>query len=260
VNISAFELDGNCAALYIDRPGDISYSRVWYHGFLDSPSYPLPITATDAVHGIREGTVPIGEFFLGAEEAGEILDELDALTGPGSCLGEDPRLFCWGGVRRIFSRMASIIPHRYADVAALADRAYDPEFQFIRTLGFPIRLENAALVMLDEDISEPEDLSVAHARDTQDVARALGFMAHRVETTSRLIKWIQHEGAVRWETRKGTTARRELDGWRSVRALREMIYGTDADGKPIVDPARRWPDYDGQWDLHKITGWMKGEF
>lgn len=267
MNVSTFELAGSVAALYVDGPGDVGYSRVWYHGFLDSPSYPLPLTAADAARDIRSGAVEVGSFCWNAREISAMLNHVDILTGPDSCLGDDPKLFCWNGVRGTFREMAAITPvmadaattNRCADIAALAKRSYDPCFQFIRTFGFPARLENVALVMLDEDLSEPEDLPMTHSDiDKQDAAHALEFLAYRVEATSRLIKWIRQEGGIRWKTQKGTIARRELSGWRSVKALMETTYGVGEDGEPMTEP-RRWPDYEGQYNLPKIAGWMKGE-
>jgi hypothetical protein len=181
------------------------------------------------------------------EEVELMFDNLLSLQASSPPFGSN-QLFTWNGVGFDFPIIASNIPHRREEIAAMALRSFDPCVQFMHTFGFPIGLDKVAQLMLGE--GKPEGMDGKKAAQVWPIqaAEVLHYVQNDVRILRMAVEAMMEARQVRWITRNGSERTRGLCGWHRINNLMKLS-----------EPDRSWmtSGYDGSYDLERVMAWME---
>jgi hypothetical protein len=245
-----------CGALFIDF-GDGNFGRTVFWAGRDNvyPGYDgdALVAVDDVASAMDSGAIPVNKMMTESEVSG-MFDTVASLTFDPD-IGGGGRIFTWNGVNFDFPAIASNIPHRLEDIAALALNSYDPWLQFVRTLGWPIALERVSVPMLGREKVEGISGSQAGMMWPIEAPSILRYCAGDAELLRDVVAAMTSEKQVRWMKQSGQEGKREIEvngkpGWYKVKKLIEL-----------PEPNRSWmSDYTGQLDLYNLISWMEEKY
>jgi hypothetical protein len=226
---------------------------MFWAGMHDTPNE-LELTSVDQIAKAMESGEAMVNGEMSPNEVSSMFDAVVDLVGD-KHHGGGGRLFTWNGIGFDFPAIASNVPEKLPEIAALALNSYDPWLQFVRTLGWPIALERVSVPMLGREKVEGISGSQAGMMWPIEAPSILRYCAGDAELLKDVVAAMTSEKQVRWMKQSGQEGKREIEvngkpGWYKVKKLIEL-----------PEPNRSWmSDYTGQLDLYNLISWMEEKY
>ena len=208
----------------------------------------ISVAATVDSEGVEKLWYSVGEngtpaVNMDRAKARELLEHLREIQRAGLLL------FAWNGL----GFDLRWIGHNAGDMelaARVALNHYDPMFQFFNQRGFPVALEAVGKAM---GIEQRKLMSAAEAPKLWRAGnhrRVMDYVLGDCQITNQLVEAIAREGNVRWVTRRGTTSREPMRGFRTVA---EVLRDPEPDQSWMTDGGIKRSNFAGWLPKHIVA-------